>query len=218
MATLVQARSHYGVMETPQTRRAIRCTRCQLVQFETASGLCRRCHMPQDKGHVDEELRWEDQRSHVPVLSHDAIAVRVGSRVRMIRTEQHLSQRELGARLNCPRTYLSKIEGGKIVPTLLNLRRLAEVLHTDVYLLVCDGPMFETVRQWQAIEKDPFLTELAEMLPMLTSTHLAIIRTWLRDRIAANRPANAVALRSSFVSSQAKTRSRDLRSKFSLQY
>lgn len=185
MATLVQARPLHGVVETPQARRTVRCTRCQLVQFETASGLCRRCHMPQSIGHVDDGLLREDQRSHVAALSHDAIAIRVGSRVRMIRTEQHLSQRDLGSRLNCPRTYLSKIEGGKIVPTLLNLRRLAEVLRTDVYLLVCDEQMFDTVRRWQAIEKDPTLTELAEMLPMLTSTHFAIIRTWLRDRVAA---------------------------------
>ncbi len=45
--------------------------------------------------------------------------------VREIRRARHLSQRQLASRMQVPRTYISKIENGKAIPTLGSLERLA---------------------------------------------------------------------------------------------
>ncbi|MGA7706287.1 MAG: helix-turn-helix transcriptional regulator, partial [Acidobacteriaceae bacterium] len=53
---------------------------------------------------------------------------RVAVRLREIRNARHLSQRQLAARLEVPRTYISKIENGRAMPTLSSLQRLANAL------------------------------------------------------------------------------------------
>lgn len=54
--------------------------------------------------------------------------LQVAAQVRDIRRARHLSQRQLAGRMQVPRTYISKIENGKAIPTLGSLERLAEAL------------------------------------------------------------------------------------------
>ena len=57
-------------------------------------------------------------------LSTEA-GLQVAGQVREIRRARHLSQRQLAGRMQVPRTYISKIENGKAIPTLGSLERLA---------------------------------------------------------------------------------------------
>ena len=49
----------------------------------------------------------------------------LGMRVRDFRKERGLTQRILASRMNVPRTYISKVEMGRVVPTLVTLGRVA---------------------------------------------------------------------------------------------
>ena len=59
--------------------------------------------------------------------------------MREIRRARHLSQRQLAGRMQVPRTYISKIENGKAIPTLGSLERLANALEVDMCHLVRDA-------------------------------------------------------------------------------
>ena len=65
--------------------------------------------------------------------------MQVAGQVRDIRNARHLSQRQLAGRMQVPRTYISKIENGKAIPTLGSLERLAAALEVDVCQLVRDA-------------------------------------------------------------------------------
>ena len=59
------------------------------------------------------------------VPSSAEAGLQVAGQVREIRRARHLSQRQLAGRMQVPRTYISKIENGKAIPTLGSLERLA---------------------------------------------------------------------------------------------
>jgi transcriptional regulator with XRE-family HTH domain len=96
--------------------------------------------------------------------------LQVAGQVRDIRKARHLSQRQLAGRMQVPRTYISKIENGKAIPTLGSLERLAAALDVDMCQLVRDA---RSVRDEEvaAILADPFLAEIAALLPHLEPLH-----------------------------------------------
>lgn len=107
----------------------------------------------------------------------------VAGQVREIRRARHLSQRQLAGRMLVPRTYISKIENGKAIPTLGSLKRLAAALEVDVCKLVCDARSRRD-EEVAAILADPFLAEIAAALPRLDSLQRTLITGAVRD--AAN--------------------------------
>jgi len=110
----------------------------------------------------------------------------VAGLVREIRRSRHLSQRQLAGRMQVPRTYISKIENGKAIPTLGSLERLAEALEVEVGQLVRDA---RSTRQEEvaAIFADPFLAELAACLPRLDSLQRTLIYGAARDAATGRR-------------------------------
>ena len=102
-----------------EAREVLRCDHCSLVQFRTMNSLCRRCHKP---------LEMEEPEPLVPQLVTESSPSPTGGSdldvaraVRDIRRSRRLSQRQLAGRMQVPRTYISKIENGKAVPTLSSL-------------------------------------------------------------------------------------------------
>jgi len=160
-------------------REVLRCEHCLLVQFRTSNSMCRRCHKALDVEEVPAPLEAV-AISEAPVSNTDA-GLRVASQVKEIRKARHLSQRQLAGRMQVPRTYISKIENGKAIPTLGSLERLANALEVDICQLVRDGRS-QRDEEIAEIFADPFLAELAQYLPKLETLQRSLLLNQARDR------------------------------------
>jgi transcriptional regulator with XRE-family HTH domain len=83
--------------------------------------------------------------------------------------------------MQVPRTYISKIENGKAIPTLGSLERLASALEVDICQLVRDGRSARD-EEMAEIFADPFLAELAQYLPKLEALHRSLLMNQVRER------------------------------------
>ena len=105
----------------------------------------------------------------------------VARAVRDVRHSRGMSQRQLAGRMQVPRTYISKIENGKAIPTLGSLERLAAALEVDICQLVRDGRS-QREEEMAEILADPFLAELAQYLPKLEPLQRSLLLNHARDR------------------------------------
>jgi len=121
-----------------------------------------------------------------PVPESDEAGLQVARQVREMRRARHLSQRQLAGRMLVPRTYISKIENGKAIPTLGSLERLATALGVEVRQLVRDARS-RREEEVAAILGDPFLSEIAAMLPQLDSLHRTLFIGAVRDAAMGRR-------------------------------
>jgi transcriptional regulator with XRE-family HTH domain len=160
-------------------REVLRCEHCLLVQFRTSNSMCRRCHKALDVEEVQAPLE-AIAVSEAPVSNTDA-GLRVAAQVKDIRKARHLSQRQLAGRMQVPRTYISKIENGKAIPTLGSLERLASALEVDICQLVRDGRS-QRDEEIAEIFADPFLAEFAQYLPKLEPLQRSLLLNQARDR------------------------------------
>jgi transcriptional regulator with XRE-family HTH domain len=157
-----------------EAREVVRCNfpDCKLVQFKPSNSLCRRCHRPLE---VEESVHPGPVavESH-PVDPSAEAGLKVAGQVKEIRRARHLSQRQLAGRMQVPRTYISKIENGKAIPTLSSLERLAAALGVDVRQLLRDARSCRD-EEVASILADPLLAEIAALLPALDSLHRSLI-------------------------------------------
>jgi transcriptional regulator with XRE-family HTH domain len=171
-------------MATPlisvEAREVVRCTfsDCKLVQFKPTNALCRRCHRPLE---IEEPLRpGPIPVENRPVDSSTEAGLKVASQVKEIRRSRHLSQRQLAGRMQVPRTYISKIENGKAIPTLSSLERLATALGVDVRQLLRDARSLRN-EEVESILADPLLAEMAALLGSLDPLHRSLVLSSARD-------------------------------------
>ena len=122
--------------------------------------------------------------SSVPASAEAGL--QVAGQVREIRRARHLSQRQLAGRMQVPRTYISKIENGKAIPTLGSLERLAVALEVDLCQLVRDARSRRD-EEVAAILADPFLAEVAALLPHLDSLQRTLVAGAVRDAAMGRR-------------------------------
>ena len=168
------------------TREVVRCNfpDCKLVQFKPSNSLCRRCHRPLDleetahPGPVAVERR--------PVNPATEAGLGVAAQVKDIRRARHLSQRQLAGRMQVPRTYISKIENGKAIPTLSSLERLAHALDVDIRHLVRDARSLRDEEE-ALILADPLLAEIAVLLPGIDTMHRSLLTGVARDMAQGRR-------------------------------
>jgi transcriptional regulator with XRE-family HTH domain len=154
------------------------------MQYRTANSLCRRCRRPLD---TEEPIHLVPQLVASPsVPSTQEAGLQVAGQVREIRRARHLSQRQLAGRMQVPRTYISKIENGKAIPTLGSLERLANALEVNVCQLVRDSRS-RREEEVAAILADPFLAEIAALLPHLESLQRTLIYGAVRDAATGRR-------------------------------
>ena len=167
-----------------ETREVVRCEHCRMVQYRTSNSLCRKCRHPLD---IEEPAPLASQLvTSQPVAASAEAGLHVAGQVRDIRRSRHLSQRQLAGRMQVPRTYISKIENGKAIPTLGSLERLAAALEVGVCQLVRDA---RSVREEEAaaVLADPFLAEIAALLPHLDSLQRTLIYGAVRDAATGRR-------------------------------
>ena len=166
------------------TREVVRCDFCSLVQYRTSNSLCRKCRKPLD---IEEPAPLAPQLvTTQPVPATAEAGLQVAGQVREIRRARHLSQRQLASRMQVPRTYISKIENGKAIPTLGSLERLANALEVEVSQLVRDSRS-RREEEVATILSDPFLAEIASMLPHLDSLHRTLVYGAVRDAATGRR-------------------------------
>src|SRR5580658_2574990 len=183
-ALALRTRPMATTLVSVETREVVRCDFCSLVQYRTSNSLCRKCHRPLD---LEEPVRPILQLVPHPSAPPSAEAgLQVAGQVRDIRKARHLSQRQLASRMQVPRTYISKIENGKAIPTLGSLERLANALDVDISQLVRDS---RSVRDEEvaAIFADPFLAEIAALLPHLEPMHRTLFQGAVRDAAMGRR-------------------------------
>lgn len=167
-----------------ETREVVRCDFCSLVQYRTSNSLCRKCRRPLD---IEEPAPLTPQLvTAQSAVSTTEAGLQVAGQVREIRRARHLSQRQLAGRMQVPRTYISKIENGKAIPTLGSLERLANALEVEVSQLVRDSRS-RREEEVAAIFADPFLAEIAALLPHLDPLHRTLISGSLRDMATGRR-------------------------------
>jgi len=171
-------------LATVEAREVLRCDHCSLVQFRTTNSLCRRCHKP---------LEIEEPEPLIPQLVTESTpsvtggsGLDVANAVRDIRRSHRLSQRQLAGRMQVPRTYISKIENGKAMPTLSSLERLARALEIDICDLLRDSRS-RLHEEATAVLADPFLREIAPYVGKMDAYQRSIFLNQVRDMAMGRR-------------------------------
>jgi transcriptional regulator with XRE-family HTH domain len=163
-------------LATVEAREVLRCEHCSLVQFRTMNSLCRRCHKPLEM----EEPEPMQPQLVAPAPESNEESIDVARAVRDIRAARNLSQRQLAGRMNVPRTYISKIENSKAMPTLSSLERLATALEVDICILLRDARSRRHA-EIKAIMADPFLAEIASLASNLDGFQRAMFLNQVRE-------------------------------------
>ncbi len=161
-------------------REVIKCMNpaCLLTQFRTVNSLCRRCHKPLDPVEV-EAPEPGPQLVEEPVVPA-AEGVQVARAVKDLRRRNNLSQRELALRMGVPRTYISKIENEKAMPTLGSLERLARALQVHVSVLLQDENA-RACEETAVLLADPFLSELLPFVRQMDAMQRSIFLNQARE-------------------------------------
>jgi transcriptional regulator with XRE-family HTH domain len=154
------------------------------VQFRTSNSLCRRCRKPLE---IEEPEPLSPQL--VPAgaqIAEEAEGIDVARAVREVRHGRNLSQRQLAGRMQVPRTYISKIENGKAVPTLSSLQRLATALQVNICDLLRDGQS-RRARETASVLADPFLAEIAPLVAELDAFQRSMFLNQVRELACGRR-------------------------------
>jgi len=164
-----------------ENREVVRCDHCHLVQFKTVNNLCRRCRTSLDEDEPEPILAPPIEATETE--SNKRSDVQVATAIRMLRQRHGMSQRQLALRMGVPRTYVSKIENEKAIPTLSSVERLSDALEVTVYELLClCGPSRE--EEIRTLLADPFLAELAEFTRGLNAMQMSSIVAQVRDIVS----------------------------------
>jgi transcriptional regulator with XRE-family HTH domain len=174
------------MMAPVEQREVLRCDHCSLVQFRTSSAMCRKCRKPLDV-EVPEPIAAASLSLVPPsAATEPSSGLQVATAVRDLRRVRNLSQRQLAGRMGVPRTYISKIENGKAMPTLGSLERLARALQVDISALLRDA---KTRHKDEAavLMTDPFLGEIAQFCSQLDALQKSIFLNHVRELAAGRR-------------------------------
>jgi transcriptional regulator with XRE-family HTH domain len=171
------------MMAPVEQREVLRCDHCSLVQFRTANALCRRCHKCLE---VEEPEPAPAPLAIVPTPAAVDGGLQVATAVRDLRHVRNLSQRQLATRMGVPRTYISKIENGKAMPTLSSLDRLAKALQVDISTLLRDSNTRHR-DETAVLMTDPFLAEIAMYTAQLDDLQRSIFLNHVRELAAGRR-------------------------------
>ena len=171
------------MMASVEQREVLRSDHCTLVHFRTANALCRRCHK------CLEVALPEPEPAPIalgPQATEKEGGLQVATAVRDLRHVRNLSQRQLAARMGVPRTYISKIENGKAMPTLSSLDRLARALKVDIASLLRDANHRHS-DETAVLTADPFLAEIAAYTSQLNELQRSIFLNHVRELAAGRR-------------------------------
>jgi transcriptional regulator with XRE-family HTH domain len=160
------------------SREVVRCDHCHLVQFRTTNNLCRKCRTSLDEDEP-EPILAPPPPDEVPANGHHS-HLQVASAIRMLRQKSGLSQRQLALRMQVPRTYVSKIENEKAMPTLSSLQRLATALEVSMGDLL-KGSCRTLQDDIADLMHDEFIAEVVEYMDKLDAMQRSTLLAQVRD-------------------------------------
>jgi transcriptional regulator with XRE-family HTH domain len=159
------------------SREVVRCDHCHLVQFRTNNHLCRKCKASLDEDEPEPILVVQPEPEPVNgTRSH----LQIASAIRMLRQKSGLSQRQLALRMQVPRTYVSKIENEKAMPTLSSLQRLATALEVGVADLL-KGSSRTLEDEIDDLMSDEFISQITPFLAQLDAMQRSTLLAQVRD-------------------------------------
>jgi transcriptional regulator with XRE-family HTH domain len=167
-----------------EAREVLRCEHCSLVQFRTLNSICRRCRKSLEMDEPELTVPQFMPSPAEPVESESGL--QVARAVRDARRMKNLSQRQLAGRMQVPRTYISKIENAKAMPTLSSLERLATALEVNICSLLHDARSKQR-EELAAIFADPFLAEIASCVAQLDGLQRSMFLNQVRDMAQGRR-------------------------------
>ncbi len=112
----------------------IRCKACGLNQFMTTSGNCRKCRKPLVQ--VEPVIKAPEPLPVIERVEPDERPITYGDVFRTCRLAMGWSQTDMGKRLKRPRTWLSKIEQNKVIPTYQSIHVFAAALGVSPNFIV----------------------------------------------------------------------------------
>ena len=65
-------------------------------------------------------------------MSESSLQIIVGKRIQKIRTSKGISQQELAAKCNFEKSNMSRLEAGRVNPTLATLEKVASALEINI--------------------------------------------------------------------------------------
>jgi len=98
----------------------------------------------------------------------------------MFRQRAGLSQRQLAMRMQVPRTYVSKIENEKAMPTLSSLQRLASALEVPMADLL-KGSNRTLEDEIADLMQDDFISQVAPLLKQLDAMQRSSLLSQMRE-------------------------------------
>jgi transcriptional regulator with XRE-family HTH domain len=60
------------------------------------------------------------------------IEMDIGTRIRALRQNEHLTLKQLAERVGCTDAYLSQLENGRVSPSIASLKKIADALQTKI--------------------------------------------------------------------------------------
>ncbi len=133
-----------------EEKTVIRCKKCQLNQYMTQNGDCRRCHHPL--------LFEEPPMVAAPVAEtqpkiSSRPTVDMATAIWMLRSARGLSQRQMAKKMGIARTYISKLESNRCQPSPAQIARIAGTLEVSEYCLVALATVHNHLPELKAQEK-----------------------------------------------------------------
>ena len=143
-----------------EARDVIRCLTCGLVQFRTRRGNCRRCVRPLPVRLASitpptASVGAINKRAQIP---NAATVGMIGQRIRQLRESCGMTQSELQSRSRVSRSYLSRIEGGQMTPSIGTLEKVSEALGVGL------NQFFMPESEGEGLLRDPFIQGLQRFL------------------------------------------------------
>ena len=149
---------------------SVRCPKCTLVQFwPPEKKKCSRCRYgPEIVAEKATEIEAAPIAKRQRPTGFDKVAW--GQRVKNLRLSRGMTQRHLAGLMDCPRSYITKIERGRLAPQPASIEKLARCLGTGAAILlderIHDRDVADmTMEQWS--EHERFMGEIAAELPAL---------------------------------------------------
>ena len=172
-------------------RQVIRCATCELNQFMTVSGLCRKCHKPlvaQPQAAAEPEA--EPEPENIPADDQPiTLAYVIATNIVIARARRKISQGQLAKAARIGRNTMNRAEGGVKAPTLKTLERVVLALECDfASLLPTKEQQKEIERQFPPAE-NTIEAEIANRVHSLTSS----------DRFLLLKAARSMAMGQMFI-------------------